>query len=60
MLFTLLIASCSPSSSQAVPTYDPFAPVGATNVIPAMQDGVTANSTPGPRGAAPTRAPALL
>ena len=57
LLFALLIASCSPSSSQAIPTYDPFAPVGATNVIPGMQDGMTLNSTPGPRGAAPTRAP---
>ncbi len=59
LLFTLLVSSCSPSSSQAYPTYDPFAPVNGTSVAPApIQPGVIvqANTTT-PRGPTPTRAP---
>ena len=46
-----------PSSSNAYPTYDPFAPVGATNVVPPIQDGVVLQATPIPRGPTPTLAP---
>lgn len=53
LLTALALSSCSKSTSQVIPTYDPFAPLGATNAAP----GVTTNSTPGPRGDAPTRAP---
>lgn len=56
-VFSLLISACTRSSSNAYPTYDPFAPVGATNAVPGVQPGMIANATPGPRGPAPTRAP---
>ena len=57
ILLALSISSCSTSSSQAFPTYDPFAPLDATSAVPGIQEGVAVNSTPGPRGPAPTRAP---
>jgi len=57
LLFTLFITSCSSSSSNAYPTYDPFAPVDATNVVPPIQNGQVAPSTNVPRGPTPTRAP---
>ena len=57
LLFTVLISSCSSLSSDAYPTYDPFAPVGATNAVPEIQEGVIVNSATVPRGPTPTRAP---
>jgi hypothetical protein len=56
LLLTLFISSCSSSSPDAYPTYDPFAPVGATGIVPQIQNGV--GVSPGvPRGPTPTRAP---
>ena len=58
LVFTLIVSSCSPSSSQAYPTYDPFAPVGSTSVVPApVQQGQVVQTTLTPRGPTPTRAP---
>jgi LasA protease len=57
VLVTLFISSCSSLSSDVYPTYDPFAPVGATNAVPEIGEGVVVNSTTGPRGPTPTRAP---
>lgn len=57
LLFILLLSSCSSSPSNAYPTYDPFAPVDATNAVPAIQDGAVISSTTTPRGPVPTRAP---
>jgi len=59
ILFVLIVSSCSPSSSQAYPTYDPFAPVGSTSVVPAPVQGSDASiqSTTTPRGPTPTRVP---
>jgi len=58
LLVTLLISSCSSSASQAYPTYDPFAPVGSTSVVPVqVQQGEIVQSTTTPRGPTPTRAP---
>ena len=57
IIFTLVISSCSPFSSDAYPTYDPFAPVDATNAVPDIQEGAVVNSTTAPRGPTPTRAP---
>jgi len=54
---TLLISSCFKPASNAYPTYDPFAPVDATNVVPEIQVGEIVSSTTTPRGPAPTRAP---
>jgi len=56
-VFALLISACSSSSSNAYPTYDPFAPVDATNAVPDIQEGAVVNSTTAPRGPTPTRAP---
>ena len=56
-LFTIFISSCFSPSSNAYPTYDPFAPVGATNAIPEIQAGEIVNSTTTPREPTPTRAP---
>lgn len=56
-ILALVLSSCLSSSSDAYPTYDPFAPVGATNSVPAIQDGAVVNTTTTPRGPAPTRAP---
>lgn len=53
---SLILSSCTRSSTDAYPTYDPFAPLGATDTVPGMQDGVYPTS--GPRGTVPpTRAP---
>lgn len=57
ILVTFFVSSCSTSSSNAYPTYDPFAPVGATNAVPGIQEGVVVNSENQPHGPAPTRAP---
>jgi len=57
LLFAILVSSCSSSSSDAYPTYDPFAPVGATNAVPGVQDGSVLNSTIPHDGPTPTRAP---
>ena len=57
LLSTLLVSSCFKTPGNAYPTYDPFAPVNATNVVPEIQSGVLVNSTVTPRGPAPTRAP---
>ena len=56
-LSTFFISSCSPSSSNAYPTYDPFAPVGATNPVSPIQEGEVVQTTTTPRGPVPTRAP---
>lgn len=56
-IFVLLISACSSSSSNAYPTYDPFAPVDATNAVPDIQEGAVVYSTTAPRGPTPTRAP---
>jgi len=58
LLLIIFTSSCSPSSSQAYPTYDPFAPVGSTSVAQApIQPGEVVQSTTTPRGPTPTRAP---
>ncbi|HEY5729151.1 MAG TPA: LysM peptidoglycan-binding domain-containing protein [Anaerolineales bacterium] len=57
LILVLVTTSCAPSQSDAFPTYDPFAPVGATNSVPAIQEGAVINLTTTPRGPAPTRAP---
>ena len=58
LLFAIFISSCSSSSSDAYPTYDPFAPVGATYAVPGVQDGSVVNSAPVSHdGPTPTRAP---
>jgi len=56
LLCTLLISSCFSSTSNAYPTYDPFAPVNATNVVPKTQNGEVVGSTTTPHGPTPTRA----
>ncbi len=54
LLLALLASACSPASSQAIPTYDPFAPIGAVTSVP----GAPPASTRPPAGApTPTRAP---
>ncbi|MCK6540652.1 MAG: LysM peptidoglycan-binding domain-containing protein, partial [Anaerolineales bacterium] len=55
-ILSLVVSSCSASSSQAYPTYDPFAPVGATGMAPLIQDGGIVQDTPR-GGPTPTRAP---
>ena len=61
LIFTLFISACSGSSGNAYPTYDPFAPVGATNAVPPPQDGVVSQPADGTsRGPAPTRAPVSI
>ena len=57
LLCTLLVSSCFSTTSNAYPTYDPFAPVDATNVVPEIQNGEVVSSTTTPRGPTPTRAP---
>ena len=57
IIVTLFISSCSSLSSDAYPTYDPFAPVDVTNVVPEIQAGEIVNTTTTPRGPTPTRAP---
>lgn len=54
----LITASCSAtSSSDPYPTYDPFAPVNGTSVVPApFQTGVAIADTDTPTGPTPTRA----
>jgi murein DD-endopeptidase MepM/ murein hydrolase activator NlpD len=54
-IVSLFISSCSPSSPQAYPTYDPFAPVGGPGVAPATSG--EAGPTRVPSGPTPTRAP---
>ena len=56
-IFSMLISSCFAPVSNAYPTYDPFAPVDATNPVPAIQPGQIVNSTTVSRGSTPTRAP---
>jgi murein DD-endopeptidase MepM/ murein hydrolase activator NlpD len=59
LLLSFLLASCSPTSATAYPTYDPFAPVaGSTSVAPApIQTGVVnITTTKTPTGPTPTRA----
>ncbi|GAB4446249.1 MAG: hypothetical protein OHK0041_04830 [Anaerolineales bacterium] len=54
LLLALLASACSPASSQAIPTYDPFAPIGAVTSIP----GAPPIGARPPAGApTPTRAP---
>ncbi|MBK9925729.1 MAG: LysM peptidoglycan-binding domain-containing protein [Anaerolineales bacterium] len=55
-IFPVILSSCSSSSSNVYPTYDPFATVAATNAMPPPQEGVVIQSTGTPRGPAPTRA----
>src|SRR3990172_1752979 len=57
LLLALLISSCSTSSSSdAYPTYDPFAPLNGTNAPGAVPVGE--NTSPGrAAGPRPTRAP---
>ena len=57
LLSAIIFSSCSSLSSDTYPTYDPFAPVGATNAVPGIQEGAAANSPDTPRGPTPTRAP---
>jgi murein DD-endopeptidase MepM/ murein hydrolase activator NlpD len=57
LILALILSSCSASSTDAYPTYDPFAPVNATNAVPEIQDGSVVNSPASPRGPTPTRAP---
>lgn len=58
LVVSLILVSCTRSSAEPYPTYDPFAPLGATGTVPDMQDGVTIYPTSGPRGTVPpTRAP---
>ncbi len=59
LLFTLFISSCFSSSPNVYPTYDPFAPVNGTSVVPApIQPGEVVQAiTMTPRGPTPTRAP---
>jgi murein DD-endopeptidase MepM/ murein hydrolase activator NlpD len=58
LLSSFLFSSCSPSSLTAYPTYDPFAPVNGTAVVPPpVQTGVVIVSTKTPTGPTPTRAP---
>lgn len=56
-VLSLVVSSCSASPPQAYPTYDPFAPVGATGAAPPVQDGGTVRAGNTPRGPTPTRAP---
>ena len=55
----LLLSSCTPTvSTQAYPTYDPFAPVNGTRIAPAVvQNGQLVVNTKIPNGPPPTRAP---
>ena len=59
LLSSFFFASCSPTSSNAYPTYDPFAPVNGTAVTPPpIQPGeILVFATQTPRGPTPTRAP---
>jgi murein DD-endopeptidase MepM/ murein hydrolase activator NlpD len=61
LLITLIITSCSPSVPPVdvtpYPSYDPFAPVGATNApLQPIQPGQVIVATRTPGGATPTRA----
>ena len=56
LLSSLLLSACSPTSANPYPTYDPFAPVDATNIPPVpIQQGevIVPTRTAGPT---PTRA----
>jgi len=58
LLITILLASCSPSSTTPYPTYDPFAPVTGQVFTPApIQPGEIIQATKTPSGPTPTRAP---
>jgi len=59
LLAAILFTSCStPPPATAYPTYDPFAPVNGTNVVPPpVQNGQVTSSTKVPDGPTPTRAP---
>ena len=58
-VIVFVLSSCTRSSStDAYPTYDPFAPVNGTVVAPvAIQTGEVSVNTDTARGPAPTRAP---
>jgi murein DD-endopeptidase MepM/ murein hydrolase activator NlpD len=53
----LFISSCFRSTGNAYPTYDPFAPVDATNAVPGIIPGEIVDTSVTPRGPTPTRAP---
>ena len=58
LLFSCLFSSCSSAPSIAYPTYDPFAPVNGTAVVPSpIQSGAVIATTKTPTGPTPTRAP---
>ena len=57
ILLTLLFSACAPSTLTPYPTYDPFAPVNGTAVVPTpLQPGAVAVTTKTPAGPTPTRA----
>ena len=58
LLSSFLFASCSSSSANPYPPYDPFAPVNGTVIAPPpIQTGEIIVSTNTPTGPTPTRAP---
>lgn len=58
LLITFFISSCSSSSGNVYPTYDPFAPVTGTSFTPVpIQPGEIILATTTPAGPTPTRAP---
>jgi LysM repeat protein len=68
LLITFVLSACSPSSVNPYPTYDPFAPVNGTVVVPPLPEaaapaqagGTTIAAANTPTGPTPTRAPVSL
>ncbi|HXF84227.1 MAG TPA: LysM peptidoglycan-binding domain-containing M23 family metallopeptidase [Anaerolineales bacterium] len=58
LIFALFLVSCSSSSSQAYPTYNPFVPVNGSGITPTpLQGGGSVMAATTHAGPTPTRAP---